>query len=436
MLVLGKENSYLRVVTSNEKNWLGLESLKMYYEEEIYTEKIDTLILEDLMDYIYDSSVENSEENKDTIKFLDELIEDAIKLNATDIHMESYYVEGRIRYRINGYLEESKILDLDKLEHLITRIKLISKLDISEKRIPQDGGFQKEYMGKEIDFRVSSFPVVTGEKIVIRILDKNKLDFNIFKLGFHGDELNKLLKLVKKNSGMILIVGPSGSGKTTTLYTILNHLNIRSKNIMTIEDPVEYKFRGINQSQINKKANYGFEEGLKSILRQDPDIIMLGEIRNEETAEIACKAAITGHLVMSTLHTKDSLSAINRLLSLGVNSNILSSGLIGVISQRLIRKLCPLCREQIKKHSEEDIILYAAKGCSKCRGGYVGMIPILEILFLSEDMRYLIDSSSSKKEIEFMAAKSGFKKLKEHLKETLKEGSISYEDYLELDNEL
>ena len=298
-------------------------------------------------------------------------IEQAIRMRASDIHIEPSIDDLRIRFRIDGDLNEIMTLPRSNLSPLVTRIKIMGKMNIAEKRIPQDGRLETKVNNKEIDMRISSLPTVYGEKIVIRLLDKSNFNFTKEGLGLSEKNLEKFNKLLVQPYGMILSTGPTGSGKSTTLYTLLKELNVVGKNIITIEDPVEYKLKGINQVTVNRKAGLTFSVGLRSILRQDPDTIMIGEIRDSETAIIAVRAAITGHLVLSTLHTNDSPSTIARLVDMGVEPYLVSSAVIGVVSQRLVKVLCDKCkvpydaRYQEKKvlgfNENDHIILHKAK---------------------------------------------------------------------------
>lgn len=332
-----------------------------------------------------------------------ELIVQGIYFGASDIHIEPIEDYIRIRYRIDGVLAEIYRLPIEILPPLTSRIKLIAEMDIAEKRLPQDGRIQINLDNKKIDLRVSSLPTIAGEKIVLRILAQENRITNLEKLGLEELQLLKFKSLLKFSNGMLLVTGPTGSGKTTTLYASLTQLNTKAQNIVTIEDPVEYVLNEINQVQINQKAKLDFARGLKSILRQDPDVLMIGEIRDKETAEIAIRAATTGHLVLTTLHTNDAVSSLTRLVEMGIDSYFVASAVIGVIAQRLVRKICPHCkftyepsagsREQIMvskyiDNSNMPIELSMGKGCSLCNyTGYKGRIIILEILQVNEPIR-------------------------------------------------
>lgn len=334
------------------------------------------------------SSVEN---------FIKKILREALMKKASDIHIEPYSNYFRIRYRINGLLVEANKFNLDKLVPMIHRLKIMCNLDIAEKRIPQEGRFEGSFEGKKIDFRVAIIPVFSEQKIVIRILEKEKTLLKFNELGIDDEIYQKIKNKINEKSGMIIITGPMGSGKTTSLYVILNELNKEEKNITTIEDPVEYLIEGVNQVQCRKDLGFDFAEGLKIILRQDSDVIVIGEIRDKETAEIALTASLTGHLIISTMHSKNSAMAIKRLIDLDVNPNIVSSGITGILSQHLVRILCPKCKkideefkEKLKrlKVSEEEfesIKVYKSVGCENCSGtGYIGRKAIAEFFEFEE----------------------------------------------------
>ncbi len=338
------------------------------------------------------------------IRLVNSLFIQAIEENASDIHIEPYAGGVRIRFRIDGFLRGIMHLPLHIKAAVISRIKIISGMDIAEKRMPQDGRIDLRFSRRNIDLRVSTLPTIYGEKVVIRILDKTRLsNFSLDQIGFLEPNLNKFKQALRSNYGLILLTGPTGSGKTTTLYAALDYLNDIEKNIITVEEPVEYMIEGISQTQVNVKAGLTFATGLRAMLRQDPDIIMVGEIRDRETAEIAVRAAITGHLVLSTLHTNDAPGAITRLVDMGVESFLLASSLLCIVGQRLVRQICPYCREAfplepgapersfIDAGPHEKIELLRGKGCIKCsQAGYRGRMPIQEILVMTPEMRSLI----------------------------------------------
>ena len=342
------------------------------------------------------------------ISIVNTIISQAIKERASDIHIEPTDTALRVRYRIDGALREFFSFPYKTHALLVSRIKIMSDLDIAERRIPQDGRIKYVENNKDYDLRVSTLPTVIGEKIVMRILDRSSVIVDIKSLGFSEYNLNRYSKLYNQAYGMILVTGPTGSGKTTTLYSTLTGLNKSTENIITVEDPVEYRLDGINQVQINPKAGLTFAAGLRSILRQDPNIVMLGEIRDGETADIAIRAALTGHLVLNTLHTNDSAGAISRLVDMGVAPFLVSSSVLGIIAQRLVRVICSECKEsyQLEKDSLEyefmenmcdgDTVLYRGRGCPSCGGtGYKGRLAIHEVLPISKNIRELITNHAS-----------------------------------------
>ncbi|MFA6583238.1 MAG: GspE/PulE family protein [Elusimicrobiaceae bacterium] len=350
------------------------------------------------------------------VVFVSKMLETSLQQRASDIHVEPYAEEIRIRFRVDGILNEVPPPPKSLFVPLISRIKILSKLDIAEKRIPLDGSFTMKYNGNKIDVRVSTCPTVYGEKMVMRILNKAKIPLDFGALGFQKEQIEAFLRGIKSPNGLVYVTGPTGSGKSTTLYTALQMLNSPEKNIMTVEDPVEYKFHGINQVQVKPQVGLTFSTALRSFLRQDPDIIMLGETRDAETAEICLRAALTGHLVLSTLHTNDALSAISRLKDMGVEPFLLSATLRVVEAQRLIRKLCPNCRQSysptpdlIRKYgfSESDV-LYTHVGCEQCNGlGYRGRVGIYEVVFITPEMANLIQQSAPLPDLQAMGKKQG-----------------------------
>lgn len=325
---------------------------------------------------------------------------------------------------------------------IVTRIKIMGKMDIAERRIPQDGRIETEIDGKEIDMRISTLPTVYGEKVVIRLLDRDGFDFNKEDLGFSDNDLKTFNRIIRQPYGIVLVTGPTGSGKTTTLYAVLKDINKEEKNIITVEDPVEYKLHGINQVQVNVKAGLTFASGLRSILRQDPDIIMIGEIRDSETAEIAIRAAITGHLVLSTLHTNDTASTVVRLVDMGIEPYLVSSSVVGIVSQRLVKRLCPSCKiayeasEECKKalglNNGRSLTLYKPNGCNKCIKGYRGRIPVHEVMYIDRDIRRLIDKEATTDEIEEAAVKNGMKTLFTRAVDLAVSGITSVEEVLKI----
>lgn len=379
--------------------------------------------------------------NVSIIRLVDLVINEAIKMKASDIHIEPFSNEIRIRFRIDGNLMDIQNLPIEYLSSITTRIKIMGKMDIAEKRVPQDGSMEFYFEDRQIDLRISSLPTVHGEKIVIRILDRDSFIFSKEELGLCSNNLESFEKILKQPYGIILVTGPTGSGKTTTLYSILKELNSIEKNIITIEDPVEYKLEGINQVQVNTKAGLTFANGLRSILRQDPDIIMVGEIRDSETAKIAVRSAITGHLVFSTLHTNDTVSSIVRLIDMGVKPYLVSSAIIGIISQRLVKELCDKCKrpyyatdfeKSFLGSGEDELILYKPGKCASCNNGFKGRIAVYEVLSIEEEIRELINKRASSDEIKKLAIKKGMTTLLYNLKKLALKGEITVDEVLKV----
>lgn len=363
--------------------------------------------------------VEKDEEDKvsltlddDTpmVKLVNQIISSAITAGASDIHLDPEDDQLNIRYRVDGTLETVKTFPIEIQRQMISRVKVMANMDITETRRPQDGRIINEHRDKIIDLRVSTLPTVKGEKIVLRLLDLSIYVQDISKLGLSSSDEEKIKKMIQQPNGIILVSGPTGSGKTTTLYACLNELNNDEVNIVTVEDPVEIKTRGINQVQVNRDVDVTFANALRSVLRQDPDIIMIGEIRDYETAEIAVRSSLTGHLVLSSIHTNDSVKTITRLLDMDVQPYLLASSINGIIAQRLVRKLCPECREKVipneleknllEKHGRNSEYIYHAKGCPACANkGYVGRTAIYEILEMDDNVRTMISNKSSMLEI-------------------------------------
>jgi type IV pilus assembly protein PilB len=356
-------------------------------------------------------------EDAPAARMFDLVMIQAIRDRASDIHFEPDEKALGVRFRIDGFLYET--LTLPKQIHLplTSRIKILAEMDIAETRLPQDGNFNVKMEKRSFEIRVSTFPTIYGENVVLRILDQTSALFKLEELGFSEEMLNHFKQLIRRSNGIILVTGPTGSGKTTTLYAILNMINSTDKNIITIEDPVEYRLALIRQTQINPKAGINFATGLRSILRQDPDVIMIGEIRDLETSEIALQSALTGHLVLSTLHTNDAPEAITRLMDIGVESYLISSSVVGVLAQRLVRSICPDCKVpyQVDPKSlgdefsklEEPVTLYRAKGCKNCKqSGYRGRTGIFELLSINEKIKQLISEKASTQVIRDIAKKT------------------------------
>lgn len=388
--------------------------------------------------------IENDVVNNPSVRLVDSIIKEAIPYRASDIHIEPYEKAVKVRYRIDGDLHERAEFPINSYSAICARIKIMAGLDIAERRVPQDGRINLAIGGKEYDFRVSTLPSVFGEKFVIRVLDKTSFRFTREDLGFTEQENALLDKMLAKPHGIILLTGPTGCGKSTTLYSFLKEVNTPSVNIVTVEDPVEYLMPGITQTQVNNKANMTFSTALRSILRQDPDIIMIGEMRDEETAEIAVRAAITGHLVFSTLHTNDAPGAITRLEDMGVEDYLLADALVGVIAQRLVKRLCPECRKKGKTNAKEMEILgisepigiYRPQGCQFCNNtGYKGRTAVHEIMYMNENMRNAVAREKNLDVLRDIAKQNGMITLWASCRSLVEKGVTSIQELMTLNVE-
>ena len=440
---LGKS---IRVVLSSEQDIL--ESIETYYGVEggSAMNRMVSEIQEDDMHGL-DSLDESTEHIRDmaseapVIKLVNHIISEAIEARASDIHLEPFADELLLRYRIDGILHEIEPPPKRLSSAITTRIKIMSKLDISERRLPQDGRIKLKILGKDIDMRVSTLPTLHGESVVMRILDRGNLVLDLSHMGFPEKELQQIQELIKKPYGKFLVTGPTGSGKTTTLYAALSQINKPDKKIITIEDPVEYQMRGINQIHVKSQIGLNFADGLRSIVRQDPDVIMVGEIRDPETAEISIQAALTGHLVFSTVHTNDAAGAITRLLDMGIENFLLSSALLGVLAQRLVRVICPKCKEEapltptLKAEmgllEKENMKVYHGKGCSACsQTGFRGRCGIYELLVIDDSIRELILKKTTAQAICDEARKKGMRTLREDGWDKVVKGITTVEEIL------
>ncbi len=350
-------------------------------------------------------------DNAPVIRLINALLTEAIREGASDVHVETFDSRLVARFRVDGVLREVLVLKRSLAALLVSRIKVMARLDIAEKRIPQDGRMSLLVAGRDVDVRVSTLPSSNGERVVMRLLDKAAGRLHLDHLGMPDQHRSRIRQLLAQPHGIILVTGPTGSGKTTTLYAGLAALNDGSRNILTVEDPVEYNLEGIGQTQVNTRIDMTFARGLRAILRQDPDVVMVGEIRDKETAEIAVQASLTGHLVLSTLHTNTAVGAITRLQDMGIEPFLLSSSLVGVVAQRLVRLLCQHCREpgvpdeaeyaRLGASASDDLTMYRAKGCKECRfSGYKGRTGIYEVGIIDEDMRRMMHSNASEMDLE------------------------------------
>lgn len=377
------------------------------------------------------------------VKFINQILQDAVKRGASDIHFEFFENESRVRFRIDGALVN--VVDTPKKwdRFIQARLKILAKLDVSERRLPQDGRTRLKFEDRQIDFRVSSLPVNFGEKIVLRILDKSVVSLDLHSLGIEGREYDQIMETIQSPYGMILVTGPTGSGKTTTLYSVLSQLNKPSSNILTIEDPIEYNLHGINQVQVKPEIQFTFAKALKSFLRQDPNIIMVGEIRDPETASIATRAALTGHLVLSTLHTNDAASAIVRLSEMGMEQFNIASALSLLVAQRLVRKICPNCKQEVEYSDEKiryahltteeasRITFRRGAGCDYCnKTGYKGRLGLYEVLRKSPEVEQMILEGRTSSEIKQQAIREGMKTLRAAGLKKVEEGLTTLEEVM------
>ena len=377
------------------------------------------------------------------IRLVNRLIVKAVELRASDIHYEPFEDKFKVRFRIDGVLHDIESPPKQLQAAIISRVKIMANLDIAERRLPQDGRIKLKISNRDIDFRVSTIPTLFGESLVMRVLDRGMLILDLEKIGFPARLLAEYMTLITQPYGMILVTGPTGSGKTSTLYTSLSKINAPENKIITLEDPVEYYLSGVNQIQVNPKIGMTFASGLRAIVRQDPDIILVGEIRDKETAEIAIQSALTGHLLFSTLHTNDAVGAISRLLDMGVEGFLLSSTLLGVLAQRLVRVICPHCKSPVtpdEKHlnamglSDADIKevqFFAGKGCEECRyTGYMGRTALFEYLPVDSDIRKEISAKSDAGRIKSIALEKGLITLRQNGWEKVKQGMTTLSEIL------
>ncbi len=404
------------------------EFAKEYILEE---EKIDREILKEI-------------NNAPVVRLVNTIFVQAAQSRASDIHIEPAEDHLRIRFRIDGDLQE--VMKPAKQTHgaIVTRIKILAKLDIAERRIPQDGRIETKIRNRDLDLRVSTIPTIHGEKVVIRLQDRTTFLKPIESLGLNDRDFETFKDIIRSRNGIILVTGPTGSGKSTSLYAMLNELNQIKRNVMTVEDPVEYRMAGITQSQVNPKAGFSFPEALRSMLRQDPDVIMVGEIRDMETVEIAVRAAITGHVVLSTLHTNNAVSTINRLVDMGIKPYLVSSSVVAIISQLLVKKICPHCKVPYMPSEEElkligldntsaNFEFFKGTGCIRCNNtGYMGRTPIFEILKFDADIRQMITDGKSSNEIKNFLYKKGIRTLQDNCLELVLKGETSVEELLRI----
>lgn len=465
-----RQDGIYYAIISNPFDTTGVEELRMSSGREFeialagsieiskYTKEIMGLgadTVQSMFDEARESGIEylsNREDENDLsndsgeasmIRFVNQILTEAINSRATDVHIEPFEHELQVRYRIDGVLQAASIPpEIKQFQPaIVSRIKILSHLDIAEKRVPQDGRIKLVLAGREIDVRVSIIPMLYGEAVVLRLLDRSSVLLGPENIGMGDEDVSCFKEILKKPHGIILVTGPTGSGKTTTLYAALSHINDINRKIVTIEDPIEYQLHGINQIQVSNKAGLTFARGLRSILRHDPDVILVGEIRDLETAEIAVQASLTGHLVFSTLHTNDAPGALVRLVDMGIEPYLVSSSLEAVIAQRLVRIICPKCKEEIPQAELDraklafpqlaNAKLYHGRGCENCQGtGYRGRAGIFEVMVVTEDIRTLLLQNATPRDITIAARKEGMRLLRDDAFRYLINGSSTLEELM------
>ncbi|HTQ25863.1 MAG TPA: type II secretion system ATPase GspE [Candidatus Binataceae bacterium] len=481
VLPLSGDGHSVTVAISDPANYEPLDDLRMLFGMPVHPVVVPTEVLTDAINRSYDQATTttaqdlmidleedrldvvanelaqepldllDSDDAAPIIKLVNGLLSQAVKDRASDIHVEPFERELMVRFRVDGMLYDV-ISPPKRFQPAITsRVKVMAGLNIAEKRLPQDGRIRLRVAGRDIDIRVSTIPTAFGERIVLRLLDRAQalVDLNLDRLGFTGDNLARIDRLIRQSHGIILATGPTGSGKTTSLYACLARINSPEKNIITIEDPIEYQLRGIGQMQVNPKIELTFASGLRSILRQDPDVIMVGEIRDSETAEIAIHAALTGHLVFSTLHTNDSFGALTRLVDMGIEPFLVSSSILAVVAQRLVRMVCPTCREpytptpaeltRIGVHPEDlkgPLYRPSANGCRACRNtGYRGRTAIQELMLMDDEVRTLVMQKADAATIRRACTSRGMKLLRQNGAERVLQGETTVEELLRVTQE-
>lgn len=429
--MLANEESILRAIEIHYGKQQAMQAAEQYKQENAI--EVDEVLLE--------SEMEDPVKSAPIVKLVNTILEQSVRYRASDVHIEPYEVYIRVRFRVDGKLQNMFEYDRSLLNAIVARIKITAGLDIAEKRKPQDGRINIKVDKKAYDIRVSTLPTVYGEKVVMRVNSKEGFTKGKEELGLFADDLEKFEGILDNPYGIILVTGPTGSGKSTTLYTSLNEINSEDINIITVEDPVESQIQGINQVQVNTKAGLTFAVALRSILRQDPDVIMIGEIRDSETAEIAVKASITGHLVVSTIHTNDAASSITRLIDMGIEPFLIGASVVGVIAQRLVRRLCPKCRDRVVASHEElvtmglptnqETYIYKRKGCHQCGNtGYQGRIGVYEILKIDHEIRQVINNNGSADEIKSIAMKNGLRTIRFNCVRLILNGTTTIDEML------
>jgi len=452
LIPLSEDENSVTVATDNPFNYEGLKKVEWFFSKPVRAvvvpfDEVNSFFSsselspeETGISESYGEDLLTVEEEAPAVQFINEVLTLAIRVRASDIHFEPFRDRMRVRLRVDGVLKTVRELPASKIPPVISRLKIMANLDIAEKRLPQDGRIMVRLGGKEIDIRVSTLPTYFGERVVLRLLSKDSILYSTKELGLLPDDYKTFSHLIKTPHGIILVTGPTGSGKTTTLYAALSEINREEINIITVEDPVEYQLEGISQVQVKPEIGLTFANALRSILRQDPDVIMVGEIRDRETAEIATQAALTGHLVFSTLHTNDAPSSVTRLVDMGIEPFLVASSVIGVVAQRLVRKVCSYCRQPYTPTPQElkDLGLttfngtfYRGKGCEHCMGtGYLGRTAIYEILVIDKEIKRLILEGKDSDEIKEFAVSKGMKTLRDDGAEKVKMGITTPEEVL------
>jgi type II secretion system protein E len=447
-----EEEHFIEVATDNPFNLEGLKKLEWFFSKPVKTfvvpfDEINAFLMEregkeehEELEETTGEDILTSTEEAPIVQFINDVLMTALRVRASDIHFEPFKDRMRIRFRVDGVLKTFREIPVSKVSAVTSRLKIMANLDIAEKRLPQDGRIMIRVGGKEVDIRVSTLPTYFGERIVLRLLSKESILYSTKELGLLEEDYKLFEKLIHTPHGIVLVTGPTGSGKTTTLYAALSEINNEEINIITVEDPVEYQLDGISQVQVKPDIGLTFASALRSILRQDPDVVMIGEIRDVETAEIAIQAALTGHLVFSTLHTNDSATSVTRLLDMGIEPFLVASSVVGVIAQRLVRKVCPYCKEEYTPTFEELRELgienfkgsfYRGRGCENCMGtGYLGRTAIYEILIVDGRIRKAILENKDSDEIKRLAVNRGMKTLRMDGAEKVKMGITTPEEVL------
>jgi general secretion pathway protein E len=485
LLPIRREGGAVIVVTSRPEDFQPIDDLRVLLDSPVKPLFMEEKELLDLVNRVYHEAategegtmvieeVSESEEAKDLLESADDapvvrmvnsLLTKGLQKRASDIHFEPFERDARVRFRVDGILHDIQSIQKVVYPSVVSRVKVIAGMNVAEKRLPQDGGIRVRIAGRDVDIRASTIPTPFGERVVLRLLDRERVLIGLGDLGLSPEMLNGYEGLIARSNGIILITGPTGSGKTTTLYASLTSINSSEKNILTVEDPIEYQLKGIGQMQVNPKVGLTFARGLRHILRQDPDIIMVGEIRDRETAEMAIQAALTGHLVLSTLHTNDAPGSVTRLVDMGIEPFLVSSSLIGVMAQRLVRVLCPRCKERYEPTAEEMALLsmrrqasgvrsetdsltphtshltpyvfYKKTGCEECLGtGYIGRTGIYELLVVDDDIRRVILQGGDSRGIRLEAERKGMKGMMADGASKVMHGITSIEEVLRVTQE-